>query len=151
MKGFTLIELLVVVLIIATLSAIALPQYTKALDRSRAARYVPNLAAIVHAAKACQDENPDGRLCTSMSEIDVRVPSCEPLPDFASCSYNLKTITIGSNKHSLAYVEFSNNLRFALDDMGHKMCIGSESECDKYGFYSLASYNTGFSKSTYME
>lgn len=57
-KAFTLIELLVVVLIIGILTAIAVPQYERAVEKSRIAEIWTNLASLDKAYQVAQLEKP---------------------------------------------------------------------------------------------
>ncbi len=71
-QGFTLIELLVVVLIIGILSAVALPQYQTAIERSRATEALTQLNAIGTSMQRyhSQHNNWPG----TFSKLDVDIP-----------------------------------------------------------------------------
>ncbi len=71
-QGFTLIELLVVVLIIGILAAIAVPQYQKAIEKSKAKAVLPLLKAVYHANEAYFLAN--GEYATKFNQLDVDIP-----------------------------------------------------------------------------
>ncbi|WP_428056458.1 type IV pilin protein [Candidatus Avelusimicrobium alvi] len=70
-KGFTLIELLVVVLIIGILSAVALPQYSRAVEKSRAAEAL-TIADAVHKGVALYYLATNS-FPSSLDELDIQV------------------------------------------------------------------------------
>ena len=72
-KGFTLIELLVVVLIIGILTAVALPQYQKAVIKSRYAKLKPIVQSIKNAENIYYLAN--GKYTGDFAELDIDLPS----------------------------------------------------------------------------
>lgn len=70
-SGFTLIEVLVVVLIIGILTSVALPQYQKAVEKTRAMQGVQALKDILSAQQVYYETY--GRYTHDLSKLDVDV------------------------------------------------------------------------------
>ena len=86
-RGFTLIELLVVVLIIGILSAVAMPQYTAAVEKARVAEALQNISTMEKQIELYLLENG-----TPTSEVCYKDFATAQLSggEWENCVYNTK-------------------------------------------------------------
>ena len=84
-KGFTLLELLIVVLIIGILAAIALPQYKKAVERSKMAEAVTIVKTIAQAQQRYYLLHNEYLDCTGLDALDINLGGTD-------CTYSYSCI-----------------------------------------------------------
>ncbi len=123
--GFTLIELLVVVLILAILAAIALPQYQKAVLKSR----MPQVYVWMHnaAREAELFYLANGRYPKSFLEMGVEIPNCEHTEHYMSWCFKNPEVT---------FVEISNgtiNFNLRRSDKGARLVYFFKASNQNFG------------------
>ena len=125
MKGFTLIELLVVVLIIGILASVALPQYQKAVLKSRTAEAWVNLKNLNMAGNAYCLENPSGYATKADLVVDVQHSKNFNYNGEAACSNN-------DVYFSASYRNSPSFLLYLHPKTGRRSCMGDG--CKDIGF-----------------
>ena len=121
-KAFTLIELLVVVLIIGILAAIAVPQYQKAVMKSRATEAILNLRAIYEAQK--RYELATGSRTTDLSKLDIKIKDGFYAYNCASCD--------GSCCYAIPQDSSNSYPQFEGVPIGTMYCRGTKEQCEAF-------------------
>ena len=115
MKGFTLIEHLVVVLLVGVLAAVAVPQYKKAVVKSKNAEMKQIVKAIADAEKVYFLGN--GRYAANFNELDIDLPLTPVTTTAGAVTGACSTYVQGTDSARRAkdyYVALNNNSTSAM-------------------------------------
>lgn len=139
-KGFTLIELLVVVLIIGILSAIALPQYTTAVEKARSSEAITLMGTLRYAAERYRLQTGYWPDSNDFESLDIEMPKYTPTGS-STASYGTKnfSLTTTGGKTATNYVNTftrrSGNVYNLIttvntDGTAKRTCTGDEALCN---------------------
>ena len=137
-RAFTLIELLVVVLIISILSAIALPQYQKAVLKSRFVQLKILTNSLAQAEELYYLAN--SKYATDLTELDIELPAGELDPtdsdkvtyDWGFCYTNI-TNSKNTNVNQVACKSTDLNMEYLIrlthsTDANKRYCVGHNTD-----------------------
>ena len=149
MKGFTLIELLVVVMIVGILSAVVLPQYEKAIEKSRAAEAMTLGKAIVEAQNRSLTAYPNDPVNVKAA-LDIKLSDAsgswsDNVYTTGNFSYTLKSNGVLMARAGNKYNLFMGNRNATFDNY----CSGSSKFCpvmEGIGFKTKTTNGTGSSQ-----
>ena len=130
--GFTLIELLVVVLIIGILAAIALPQYQKAVWKSKNAQLKILAKTYLDAQNAYHMAN--GTYAKSFSDLDIQ------MPDWTSTNHNT-SICPATTSEEEDSVRYNGEIRMLISTNGNFYIFWMNGPYKCGGFYTKPSDN----------
>ena len=128
-KGFTLIELLVVVLIIGVLSAIALPQYTTAVEKARATEALSLLGSIRYAAERTRLQT--RKWPVDFNSLDIEVPGTLEGTGTTFYTKNFKFSAQGAGSNTSSYTisaSRANNGTALTGDSGYTLSVTVKSD-----------------------
>ena len=163
-QGFTLIELLVVVVIIAILAAIAVPQYKKAVLRSRFATVKNLVQNIAQAQEVYYLAN--GYYSNSFTELDIDTPAGWTSPeedpdnpstyerriwDWGACDVQTIVTSCKIDTSNNDYVKYQILYKYAdvyYRYRGKTWCVAGHSQSDNTLGKNLCQQETG--KTTYL-